>query len=136
MPHQLTFEHLHLYDTNKTGITVDVRLKFGNSSTTFEAKVDTGASCCIFERVHAESLGHDVESGSPERISTANSYFTAYGHWVIVEVLGFELDAFVFFAADENIRRNVLGRRGWIDMLKLGLVDYDGKLYLSLYGDE
>jgi len=38
-----------------------------------------------------------------------------------------------FFPADEEIRRNVLGRFGWLDRVVLGLVDYDGKLYLSRY---
>ena len=39
----------------------------------------------------------------------------------------------VFFAEDENFRRNVLGRNGWLDRVVIGINDYDGKLYLSRY---
>ena len=31
--------------------------------------------------------------------------------------------------------RNILGRRGWIDVLRLGIVDYEGALYVSRYDD-
>jgi hypothetical protein len=41
----------------------------------------------------------------------------------------------VYFAADAAFSRNVLGRQGWIDRIRLGLVDYEGKLYLSDYSD-
>jgi hypothetical protein len=28
----------------------------------------------------------------------------------------------------------MLGRRGWLDMLKVGVIDYDGQIYVSRYG--
>jgi hypothetical protein len=41
----------------------------------------------------------------------------------------------VYFAEDENFSRNVLGRHGWLELVTIGLIDYDGKLYLSRYLD-
>lgn len=99
------------------------------------AKIDTGASYCIFERKHGEALGIDSENGTPERFSTATGTFLAYSHDVTLSTTGLVFDSFVFFAANEGFTRNVLGRFGWLDRVCLGLIDYEGKLYLSLYGE-
>jgi len=32
-------------------------------------------------------------------------------------------------------QRNVLGRRGFMEQVRLGLIDYEGKLYLSSYDE-
>jgi predicted aspartyl protease len=95
--------------------------------------VDTGASFCVFERAQAERLGIDVESGEPLRISTAVSGFDAYAHELTLTVLGIETVSTVYFAKEESFTRNVLGRQGWLDRVKLGLIDYEGKLLLSEY---
>jgi hypothetical protein len=42
----------------------------------------------------------------------------------------------VYFAGHEGFGRNVLGRRGWLDHVRLGLVEHNGRLYLSRHGDE
>jgi len=42
----------------------------------------------------------------------------------------------VFFAKDESLRRNVLGRHGFLDRVVTGINDCDGKLYLSRYESE
>jgi hypothetical protein len=52
---------------------------------------------------------------------------------VTIEVLGIRSEATVYFAADEQFTRNVLGRTGWLDRVKLGLIDYEAKLLLSAY---
>jgi hypothetical protein len=39
----------------------------------------------------------------------------------------------VYFAANESFTRNVLCRRGWLDQLRLAIVEYEGKLFLSRY---
>jgi len=57
--------------------------------------------------------------------------FDAYGYMLTLEALGYSFDVTVYFAAHENFRRNVLGRRGWIDHVRLGLIEYESKLYLS-----
>jgi hypothetical protein len=51
-----------------------------------------------------------------------------------LETLGYSFDVTVFFAADESFTRNVLGRRGWLNQVRLAIVEYEGKLYLSRYG--
>jgi hypothetical protein len=99
----------------------------------FPAKVDTGASYCIFERTHGEVLGLDIEGGTPQIFGTAAGSFLAYGHEVTLSVLGIETITTVYFAADENFTRNVPGRQGWLNRVRLGLIDYDGSLYLSAY---
>ena len=54
--------------------------------------------------------------------ATANSRFEAYGHEVTIGTLGIEVHSLVFFFADANIVKNVLGRRGWLDRLNVGIV--------------
>jgi hypothetical protein len=61
--------------------------------------------------------------------------FDAYGHTVTLETLRYSFDVTVYFAAHEGFRRNVLGRRGWLDQVQLGIVEYEGKLYLSRYNE-
>jgi voltage-gated potassium channel Kch len=129
--HQLDFETLYTYGAGKTGIEVEVTLRFGQNSVMFPARLDTGAVFCVFERGYAETLGLDVESGAPLRFSTAVGSFNAYGHTLTLETLGYSFDVTVYFAADESFTRNVLGRRGWLDHLRIGIVDYESKLYLS-----
>lgn len=53
-----------------------------------------------------------------------------------LQVAEMKFDSLVFFAAEEGFARNVLGRFGWLDRVVLGLVDYEGKLYLNRYGNE
>lgn len=133
MPYQLTFEKLLNYDLSDVGISLDVTLKVSNESLRLTAKVDTGASCCIFERRQDEQLGIAIEKGMRQVFGTATGQFVAYGHEVSLSVADIEFESFVFFAADEGIRRSVLGRVGWLDRVVLGLADYEGKLYLSPY---
>ncbi len=129
----ISFDEVYFYNTLKVGITASVILSFGDEFVDFEAKIDTGSSYCVFERKHAERLNLDVESGEEIRISTATNSFTAYGHELTISVLGIESYAKVYFAKEESFTRNVLGRQGWLDRVKLGLIDYEGKLLLSTY---
>jgi hypothetical protein len=61
--------------------------------------------------------------------------FDAYGHMLTLETFGYSFDVTVYFAAHEAFSRNVLGRRGWLDQVRLGLVEYESKLYLSRYDE-
>ncbi len=131
----VSFDKVLEYNTLKTGITVLVVLQDGDQTVDFEAKVDTGATHCVFERQHAERLGIDVESGEPIHFITAAGNFDAYAHDVTLSVLEIETYTRVCFAKEESFTRNVLGRQGWLDRVKLGLIDYEGKLLLSNYGE-
>lgn len=44
-----------------------------------------------------------------------------------------ETVSIVYFAESEYFDRNVLGRIGWLDKVKLGLIEQEGKLFLSEY---
>jgi voltage-gated potassium channel Kch len=133
MAHELSFERLIQYDPGQPGITIDAEIRLLEKRVTIAARVDTGASYCIFERKHGEALGLDIESGLMQPISTATGRFITYGHEVTLVVAGFDFDSIVYFAADVGFARNVLGRHGWLDRISLGIVDYEGKLLLSLY---
>lgn len=67
---------------------------------------------------------------------TATGPFDTFGHTINLSVLGIETESTVYFAADESFYLNILGRQGWLDRVKLGLIDYEGKLLLSAYGLE
>jgi hypothetical protein len=41
-----------------------------------------------------------------------------------------------YFFRDPEIHRNLLGRSGWLDRVKLGIVDYDSTVYIAPYDFE
>jgi hypothetical protein len=57
----------------------------------------------------------------------------AYGHDITLQALGFQFDLTAYFTEMFAFGRNVLGRFGWMQQEKLGLVDYEGKLYVGRY---
>ena len=134
MTHSLDFVVEHDY-SGAAGISVLVTLRHGPDKVSFDADVDTGSTFCIFNRGHAETLGLSVESGELTRFKTVTGSFDAYGHMLTLETLGYSFDVTVYFAALQSFTRNVLGRRGWLDQVRLGLVDYESRLYLSRYGE-
>ena len=129
----LRFSERHAYDSFTTGITIPAVLKTGGNKVELLAKIDTGAEDCLFERAYGEALGLQVEAGVRKSYSTANSRFEAYGREISIHALGTETTATVYFYADTTIHRNVLGRRGWLDRLRFGLVDYDQLVYIAGY---
>jgi predicted aspartyl protease len=131
--HQLTFASVH--DYGKDAIILLVTFRFGNRTVRTDAHVDTGATFCVFKRELGMSLGLEVETGHPMRFSTVTGSFDAYGHTVTLETLGHSFDVTVYFAAHESFARNLLGRRGWLDQLRVGLIEYESKLYVSRYDD-
>ena len=134
MPEIIEFDIAHQYSLFEVGITVEVILQSGPLSVEFDAKIDTGSTYCIFARHHGEGLDLDIESGLPVIIGTATGTFKAFGHELTLSVLGIETVATVYFAENEHFDRNVLGRTGWLDRMKLGLIDQEGMLFLSEYG--
>ena len=134
MEEEISFSISYRYNTLESGIVVPVGISDGKTVVKFEAKVDTGSSFCVFQRIQGERLGLDIESGTPLRMSTATAPFDTFGHSINLSVLGIETEATVYFAAEESFYLNILGRQGWLDRVKLGLIDYEGKLLLSDYG--
>lgn len=133
MSESVEFDEIHLYNLFEVGITVPVKISYSREIEAVKAKIDTGSTYCIFERVLGESLGLEIETGLPVMIGTATGSFKAYGHEVTLSVLGIEIVSTVYFAESDQFDRNVLGRTGWLDRVKLGLIEPEGKLFLSRY---
>jgi len=134
--HTLTFSVLRNYGHSWSGIEVPVTLRVDHHrSVDLLAKVDTGAEFCIFQREYADMLELPFEAGEHKRFATATGAFDTRGHSVTLSSFDFEFESVVFFATEVNFPRNVLGRQGWLDRLRVGLVHHDQRLYLSKYDD-
>jgi predicted aspartyl protease len=133
MPVSLAFDAAHHYADALDGIEVPITLCIGRQSVDLLAKLDTGAAHCIFERKYAEMLGVDVDSGRLQHFRTVAGSFAAYQHEITIQTLGIEFSAVVFFAQDSTFNRNFLGRSGWLDRLRVAIVDYDRLLFVSPY---
>ncbi len=132
--HSLTFKERIEYSGNKQGIELDVIVSINTTNPVSAiVKLDTGSSFCIFQRYYAESLGLEVEKGTKESIRTAKGNFTSYGHEVLLEFSNLSWTTTVYFAQDESFPVSVLGRIGFLDRLKIGLVDYEQLLYVNSY---
>ncbi|MFN7926192.1 MAG: hypothetical protein U0Q16_39200 [Bryobacteraceae bacterium] len=132
MPRSIQFaKYLHYRATG--GIDVPVELCAGRQRVELVARLDTGAAYCIFEGRYAEELGLDLASGRVQRFRTMAGSFEAYEHEITIHTIGIEFTSFVFFARDKGFNRNFLGRSGWLDRIRLGIVDYDQLLLLSPY---
>lgn len=135
MPFELSFKERIKYPTLEAGITLEAVLLYGGERAVCDAKVDTGAEHCLFSRELGESLGIDVERGMQVRLGTFTGSLVAYGHNVTLITGSVQLQAFVCFAADYELPRNILGREGWLRLVRLAIIDYDEELYLSHYND-
>lgn len=127
--HRITYQY-------QPDIVVPIALSF--DSATFipvDAKLDTGSTFCVFQRHFAELFGLIVEDGTPQRSGTTTGSFLAYGHELIMSACGLEWQAVVYFAESQGFPINVVGRIGFLDRLRIGLIDYEQELYLSHYED-
>ena len=57
----LTFSRYHKYSDRGNAIMIPVTLALMNNSVELDAKLDTGAENCIFERTYADALGLSLE---------------------------------------------------------------------------
>lgn len=133
MSESVQFDEIYYYDLMRIGITVPVSICLGDETEEFEAKVDTGSTYCVFRNVHGRALGLEIDTGISVMIGTPTSSFRAYGHELSLSVLGVDTVSTVYFAESDHFDRNVLGRIGFLDRVKLGLIEPEGKLYLSRY---
>jgi hypothetical protein len=135
MSFQLSFTRRETYSSLASGISLETTLRFGELFINCDAKVDTGAEVCLFQRPIGEALEIPIEKGVNKRLETLTGVLTAYGHEVILELLGLQLQTVVYFAESYEVKRNLLGRQGWLQLIRLGIVDYDSELYLSMYDE-
>ena len=131
--YQLEFSPLHDYSGGDDSVVLPVVLRSGTKQVHVSATLDTGASFCIFGSEIAEALGLELDRGVRTRFRTANSGFDAFGHEVEITVLAVVTSSMVYFFADPEIDKNVLGRMGWLDRVRLGLVHHDSKVYMAPY---
>ncbi len=132
----LNFDERFDYPHDKQGINLSVKIsKESMLPVSVQAKLDTGSTFCIFQTHYAQMLGLELEKGDVELVRTATGKFIAHGHEVTLNVGNLEWEATVYFAADEFFPINVLGRIGFLDRLKIGLVDYEQLLYLTSYNE-
>jgi hypothetical protein len=68
-------------------------------------------------------------------METLTGVFKAYGHEVTLVTFDLAFEVMVYFAADYGLSRNLLGRNGWLQQVRLGLCDYDEMLYVSAYDE-
>ena len=129
--YQLSFQTKAEFKSLETGITIKAILRLGNIEFATRAKVDTGSDICIFRREIGEYLEIEIETGFEKKLITLSGGLTAYGHYVELETLGLKFDTMVYFAAGYSLQRNLLGRQGWLQLIKFGLDDYASEIYIS-----
>ena len=132
-PFDLSFDYSHHYVDHPDGLMIPVALQGAQTFHKTFASVDTGASVCLFSREIGEILGLDIERGLHKRLGTLAGGLDAFGHEVGIQTLDIALYSTVYFARDYHLPRNLLGRSGWLNKLRLGLIEYDRLIYLSRY---
>jgi hypothetical protein len=126
----LGFDADFAYEESAAGILIPIRLIHNDRSVELSARLDTGAADCLFDRFYAEIL--DLPNVGVERnYRTITGSFHAFGHEVTIETLGLRWSALVFFHAMGNPAHSFVGRRGWLDRVRLGIVHHDRKLFLG-----
>ena len=131
MTFPIDFQKKEIYESLDAGITIGTILRYGNSETFCEAKIDTGSQVCLFSRILADALGIEVENGYQQNFSTLGGGIIAYAHEIELETLGLRFQSYVYFAENYAVNRNLLGRQGWLQLVTLGLNDYKSELYLK-----
>jgi hypothetical protein len=130
--YNLTFAKQLIYDNEQDSISIATKIKYVDQKISFTAKLDTGASLCIFKRDLADELGIEVENTEiAQRVRNANGdIFKVFGHFVTIEIADFEFECLVYFA-EKFLAANVFGKRGFLDKFKIAIDDNEGKLFLS-----
>lgn len=117
------------YEENSAGILIPIRLAHNGRSVELSARLDTGAADCLFDRFYADILNLP-DAGVERSYRTVTGSFHAFGHEITIETLGLRWPALVFFHAMGNPAHSFVGRRGWLDRIRLGIVHHDRRLFL------
>lgn len=129
----LQFDISRSYEETESGLIVPVALVHGSRRVEIDAKLDTGASDCLFDSQFAELLELDWQNGFERNYRTLTGSIRAFGHEVAISTFGLEWEAIVYFYESDSRANAFLGRRGWLDRVRLGLVHYEQNIYLSRY---
>jgi hypothetical protein len=128
---RLEFRNTHIYSGD--AVTLPIQVISGENAIDVLATIDTGSSNCLFERLHAELLGLDLTSGERRCFVTATGSVETYGHLVQITGSDASMESMVYFFENPDIKKNLLGRTGWLDRVRLGVIHYDRELYLAPY---
>ncbi len=130
---QLSFDEEYRYKDDEEGIPISVILTYSGNAVRTDAKVDTGSAICLFSHEDGLDLGVPIEKGVQIILGGLTGSLEAFGHEVTLQTGHLVFQSTVYFAKFPGLPRNLLGRRGWLRNLRLGLIDYDNSLYLSDY---
>ena len=132
-PFYLPFDYSLHYEDHHNGLLIPVSLQSGQSFHKTSACIDPGASVCLFSREIGEILGLDIEQGLYKRLGTLTGGLDAFGHEVGIQTLDIAFYSTIYFARDYHLPRNLLGRTGWLNKLRFGLIEYERLIYLGQY---
>jgi hypothetical protein len=135
MNFQLSFRQRQRYALRDGKPSLRAILTRGEISAACEAYIDSGATVCLFQRELADNLGLSLFSGERVRLSTLTGPIIAYGHEVRLQTGSLSFETTVYFAAEYGLSRNLLGKFGFLQLARFGMVDYDEMIYLSHYDD-
>jgi hypothetical protein len=136
--HSLEFDLEHDYDSgipddHELGVIIRV-FPTGLIPIAVNAQIDTGASISMFDKSLLPLFGiTDITTGSGFPVETANRQReTAYAHDIEIEFLGMRMAIPVgFCAAWPDGTPNLLGMKGFLEHLQIGLRHGNRLLYLS-----
>ncbi|MCI0389803.1 MAG: hypothetical protein MOB07_13725 [Acidobacteria bacterium] len=133
MATQLTFAEEYRYPDDPSGITIPVLLTYGQRTVAATAKVDTGGGVCLFSHEIGLKLNIPIEQGVPTVLDSLGGPIEAFAHEVTFQTCSLVFRNLVYFAKYPGLPRNVLGRQGWLQKLRMAVIDYDNLLYLNTY---
>jgi hypothetical protein len=134
MAYPFVFDRRHNYEKDADqAIFIPLRLSANGIVVNLAAKLDTGADHCLFDREWGDSLGIDVESGLRRTFRGLAGRLDAFEHEVTIKTFDIEFTSHVYFTAEMGVARDLLGRNGWLDRLRVAILHYDREIYLSPY---
>ena len=116
---ELSFDVTHRY-TSPDGVEIPLVIAYGGEEIQTTGYVDCGAEACIFSNEIGQLLGITLEKGEPKSFGPASGgTLQTFGHLVSLEIFGITVESVVYFAKYPGLRRNLLGRSGWLSKLTL-----------------
>ena len=91
------------------------------------ALIDTGADECALPSFIASAIGHDLQAGTPKKISTGNGISSAYSHTVRFQIGDFITDD-VAIDFMPNLHMPLLGVKSFLSKFVL-TIDYPAQCF-------
>lgn len=100
----------------------------------FEAYIDTGASCSIFHTDRAEVLGLNYRKGKKFYVKVGDGgLIPVYLHVLPVRFSGIEFKAPIGFSKELGVGFNLLGRAGFFEKFRICFNDRYRKVEVTLF---